>query len=105
MELIDRDALLDDAMERYCKNCDRRKGVKNGEWRIIYEIGDAPCRACSVDDMKCEIEDAPTVDAVPVVRCKECVWNREKEWVDCYMSGMHGRNINNFCSRGERKEE
>lgn len=45
----------------------------------------------------------PTVDAVPVVRCKDCIWNREKEWVDCYMSGMHGRNTNNFCSRGERK--
>lgn len=40
-----------------------------------------------------------------IIRCKDCVWNREKEWVDCYMSGMHGRNINNFCSRGERKDE
>lgn len=40
-----------------------------------------------------------------VIRCKDCVWNREKEWVDCYMSGMHGRNINNFCSRAQRKEE
>lgn len=51
-----------------------------------------------------QVKDMPTVDAVPVIRCKDCVWNREKEWVDCYMSGMHGRNINNFCSRGERKE-
>ena len=51
------------------------------------------------------LNHAPTVDAVPVIRCKDCVWNREKEWVDCYMSGMHGRNINNFCSRGERKDE
>lgn len=51
------------------------------------------------------LNHAPTVDAVPVVRCKDCIWNREKEWVDCYMSGMHGRNINNFCSWGERKEE
>lgn len=47
----------------------------------------------------------PTIDAVPVIRCRDCVWNREKEWVDCYMSGMHGRNINNFCSRGERKDD
>ena len=51
------------------------------------------------------INEQPTIDAVPVIRCKDCVWNREKEWVDCYMSGMHGRNINNFCSRGERKDE
>lgn len=40
-----------------------------------------------------------------LVRCKDCIWNREKEWVDCYMSGMHGRNVNNFCSQGKRKEE
>ena len=52
-----------------------------------------------------DLVDAPTVDAVPVVRCKDCVWNREKEWVDCYMSGMHGRNVNNFCSQGKRREE
>ena len=52
-----------------------------------------------------KVKSMPTVDAEPVTRCKDCVWNREKEWVDCYMSGMHGRNINNFCSRGERKDE
>lgn len=55
--------------------------------------------------VKAWVDDQPTVDAVEVIRCKDCVWNREKEWVDCYMSGMHGRNVNNFCSRGERKEE
>lgn len=64
---IDADALLDDVFERYCKDCDKRKGIKNGEYRIIYEVGEAPCRACDVDDMKCELDDAPTVDAVPVV--------------------------------------
>lgn len=51
------------------------------------------------------LNHAPTIDAVPVVRCKDCIWNREKEWVDCYMSGMHGRNVNNFCSQGKRREE
>ena len=50
-------------------------------------------------------DETPTVDAVPVIRCKDCIWNREKEWVDCYMSGMHGRNVNNFCSQGKRREE
>jgi len=60
MRLIDADALIDDLMERYCKECDKRKGIKNGKWQIIYEIGEAPCRACEVDDVKAELEEAPT---------------------------------------------
>lgn len=62
MRLIDADELIDDLMERYCKECDKRKGIKNGKYRIIYEIGEAPCRACEVDDVKAELEDAPTAD-------------------------------------------
>jgi hypothetical protein len=56
MRLIDADALIDDLMERYCKECDKRKGIKNGRYRIIYEIGEAPCRACEVDDVK-DVDD------------------------------------------------
>lgn len=63
MRLIDADALIDDLMERYCKECDKRRGVKNGEYRIIYEIGEVPCRACEVDDVKAELEEAPTISA------------------------------------------
>lgn len=62
MRLIDADALIDDLMERYCKECNKRKGIKNGKYRIIYEIGEAPCRACEVDDVKAELEEAPTAD-------------------------------------------
>ena len=68
---IDADALLDDVMVRYCSDCDKRKGIKRGKWRIIYEIGEAPCRACSVDDMKSEIDNAPTA---PVREVKKGKW-------------------------------
>lgn len=71
MRLIDADARIDDLMERYCKECDKRKGMKNGKRQFIYEIGEAPCRACEVDDVKAELEEAPTIDAVPVVRCED----------------------------------
>lgn len=64
MRPIDADALLCDIIERYCKDCDKRKGVKNGKRRIIYEIGDVPCSACGIDDIAGEIEDAPTADVV-----------------------------------------
>lgn len=98
MKLIDADALLDDVMDRYCKECEKRKGIKNGEYRIIYEIGEAPCRACEVDDMKAELEDAPTVDAVTVVRCRDCKWR--DTWV-CNKS----KSDNWFCPKGRKKEE
>lgn len=66
MRLIDADALYDDVMERYCKDCEKRKGMKRGKWRVIYEIGEAPCRACDVDDLKMELDEAPTIEAEPV---------------------------------------
>lgn len=65
MRLIDADALCDDVMERYCKDCEKRKGIKRGKWRVIYEIGEVPCRACDVDDMKMELDEAPTIEAEP----------------------------------------
>ena len=74
MRLIDADALIDVLTQRCCKNCDKRMGTKNGKRRMIYEIGEAPCRACYVDDVKMELDEAPTIDAVQVVRCKDCRW-------------------------------
>lgn len=62
MRLIDADALIKEAMELYCKDCERRKGIKNGKWKIVYSIGDAPCRACGTGDMIDELENAPTIE-------------------------------------------
>ena len=68
----DIDLFLQNIEEIYCKNCERRKGMKNGKQKFVYEIGEAPCRCCAVDEMKYEVENAPTADVVPVVRCKDC---------------------------------
>jgi hypothetical protein len=59
--LIDADALESKIRKQYCEDCDRRKGIKNGKMQICYEIGGAPCRACSIDDMCAELDDATTV--------------------------------------------
>ena len=77
MRLIDADALYDDVMERYCKDCEKRKGMKRGKRRMIYEIGEAPCRACYVDDVKMELDEAPTIDAESV-RCGK--WKHIEEY-------------------------
>ena len=64
--LIDADTLIADMEKRYCKDCERRKGVKDGEVRMLYEIGEAPCRACGTMDAMDEIDNAPTIEVEPV---------------------------------------
>lgn len=59
------------------------------------------------------IEDAPTVDAVPVVRCRECkhlnVVNRKELYAHCPKTNtvflpFELDTREHFCSLGERKE-
>lgn len=55
---------------------------------------------------KCDIDNMPTVDAVPVVRCKDCkhlvaVNVNGKGIPTCRMSGMEVAPAE-FCSRGEK---
>lgn len=47
------------------------------------------------------IADTPTVDAVPVVRCKECKWTGG-DFV-CYRGVMVQHKPEDFCSYGERR--
>ena len=54
-----------------------------------------------------KIDQAPTIDAVPVVRCKDCI--RRYDTDECPMCFLiEGKyceytNENGFCDRGERK--
>ena len=52
-----------------------------------------------------KINNAPTVDAEPVVRCKDCVnySSRYSGW-HCYLDGRQTQK-NDFCSWGERGED
>ena len=103
MRPIDADARIYDLIERYCKECDKRKGIKNGKRQFIYEIGEAPCRACEVDDVKAELEEAPTIDAVPVVRCRDC---KHHDGIRCFRwNSVIVTGFDDFCSEGERSEE
>mgnify|MGYP003325606029 CR=1 FL=1 len=55
------DAFIAEQRHLYCENCERRKGMKNGKVKFVYDIGDAPCRACGYGDVLDDLEDAPTV--------------------------------------------
>ena len=50
-----------------------------------------------------DIEAAPTVDAVTVVRCRECrSYNKPKTgWCEVHLDREH---MDDFCSYGERKD-
>jgi hypothetical protein len=96
MRLIDADKL----MEHLTRCIDAEKGL----FRAV-------CVA-----IKCFVEQMPTVDAVEVVRCKDCKWYKEGELLApnkfCFrlMHPTENRHVgynfsdNDFCSYGERKD-
>ena len=52
------------------------------------------------------IADAPTVDAVEVVRCKDCrfIIDREDGTHGCYLHFLEDCKPDDYCSYGERKD-
>ena len=75
----------------------------------IYDNVPAPYEDASWAKENClaEIEAAQTVDAVPVVRCRECKWSKrdallDKHWCKHFFGEMEVRE-NDYCSYGERK--
>lgn len=103
MRLIDADALIDDM----CEDCGA----------IVNGVCDKDVCASVL-----WVKDAPAVDAVEVVRCKDCkYWGDEDgiskkdgirfAWCNMHNHCMHGEYIgwcpkeDDFCSFGERREE
>ena len=70
---------------------------------------DALIAAFDAEGVETEIiEDAPTVDAVEVVRCKDCKWYAHDEdfaFCDNYTSLMDHVGDETFCSYGERRDD
>ena len=63
----------------------------------------------AIDVAIADLADAPTVDAVEIVRCRECKfgsWDSEPDDAMVCVRTNDGfwRSGNDFCSRGERKE-
>ena len=69
-----------------------------------FKLTDAPVFLKAVGTK--EIDRAPTIDAVPVVRCKDCKWLYDE--MDDYCCRSHRGLVriceNSFCSYGERKD-
>lgn len=86
---------------------DARKNSRNYTDGDLYSVMG---RAEGIRDAMMEVYDASTVDAVSVVRCKECKYWEESQYyqefmVCTYVKGAtFTRQHDDFCSRGERKE-
>lgn len=87
MRLIDADAL-----KSYMDECS-----KESKFRVYYGYAES------------FINYAPTIDAVPVVRCRECFgrncWEKDENGCDiCLVSGLYVRGEDDYCPYGERKK-
>jgi hypothetical protein len=100
MRLIDADALfnwgkhkLSDAVKY--GNKDEEHQDFSYSTLMMYEIAD-------------EVNNAPTIDAVPVVRCRECIYRQKakvnrKGFLICPASGMEITD-DDYCSYGAKME-
>ena len=86
MRLIDAEAL-----KSYMDECS-----KDGRFRVYYGYAES------------FINDAPTIDAVPVVRCRECKYRGTDDCIFHIKGEPADEELllkldNDFCSYGERK--
>lgn len=64
--------------------------------------------ALSANEVAMAVEDAPTIDAVEVVRCHDCKWYKTMfckmdRWTD--LVTIYVAKANDYCSYGKRKED
>ena len=80
MRLIDADAL----------NLDYEVDMAD-DWKTAHEMANI-------------VKYAPTVDAVPVIRCKDCKWFGKSGCAILIVDESDEPKENDFCSWAERKE-
>ena len=98
MRLIDADAVY-----KILESCEIRKATIGNpltDWEYGY--------TCGIERAEDEIECATTVDAVPVIRCKDCKHYYADPWGygNCVFEGGVSRRTktSDFCSWGERRK-
>ena len=82
--MIDADAVIEDIK------------TKLWDWDTIDGIKSSTVLKQTITD----IGNAPTIDAVPVVRCKDCFLYGE-----CKAAEWYGENGNGYCSVGDRRKD
>lgn len=109
MRLIDADALYEQTAEWENRALNAVMKTKNDEDKTEWQKWSTILAERSA--FKFDVADAPTVDAVEVVRCKDCKWF-ERERSEChnlrYGNGWANYpppsvNDEYYCADGERK--
>lgn len=102
MRLIDADAYAAEMKARQdaCKDwLERLETLETNNWDTVY-IHMARQALATFCEAKLTLDKTPTIDAVEVVRCKECV---------DYMGPQRGGNVlcyhpEGYCSQGRRRD-
>lgn len=102
-DYIDRNVFIESQRHLYCENCARRKGMKNGKMKFVYDIGEAPCRACDIADVLDAVEDFPAADVRPVVLCGVCELHGHCYTEDVFAFARLAEE-NRFCAVGKVKQ-
>lgn len=112
--LIDADALIDELQKDEAKFDKEAEDAQNDPSYTECYSDAMWSRANGIRDAIIEVYDAPTIDAVSVVRCKECK-NREKypcdeiEFYECSHLRLYGTKCGVtddwFCADGERRDQ
>jgi hypothetical protein len=95
MRLIDADALNDSMYHEAFETDSKLQKWDSGCW-IRYKM------------FENHLDNAPTIDAVPVVRCRECIYRQKakvnrKGFLICPASGMEITD-DDYCSYGAKME-
>lgn len=69
--------------------------------KFILALMDASLSSVDEDTILDLVDSVPTVDAAPVVRCKDC---KHEFGGSCIICGFQKRKPDDFCSYGKRKE-
>ena len=72
--------------------------------RLVYKHDVIVALSEKIDDPKIDyikyLKDVPVIDAVEVVRCKDCKW---WDGIECQTRDIDVVDVDDFCSYGERK--
>lgn len=95
MRLIDADALI----EKFDEKVDMKERL------IDARTAERFATFCALADA---VEEMPTVDAVPVIRCRDCKFRHWDDWLEEYCCRRYDdfthAPFDGFCSRAEQRE-
>lgn len=60
---------------------------------------------CCLQNILDDVKESPVVDAVEVIRCRDCKWYYRGGATCMFWDGANNMCGDDYCSRAERKEE